>query len=700
VVVDLVREVRVAARALARTPVWTLVLILTIALGIASNASVDGFVRGLAMQEPLTPEGAEGIARIGRLLRVAAIAVFAIACANVASFLLARASARARETAVRVAIGAGRKQLVRQVLADSLLISIAGATAGAILAFWLGQIVPSFLFDEDAQKLIFAADAGGVGLIALACSAITLACGLLPIIDTRHDDPGAIMQRESSGPSRASIRLGAGLVIVQMTACTLLVISAGLLLQGYRSALFTSAGRRLSRAAIATVEALQMSSKAMEATAGATYFEAVARAGTEIAGATRIAWVHNMPGNRPVPRLFEFERSGLPLRTLRFDRAIFTARGVDAVLLPPLQGRMFGTLDSGRCGGVILSAAAASQLGTSKVIGRSIETPDGWSDVVGVVRLRDDAPRALVFHYAPNADDATPETAIYRVPQVTDAPATTLDINVVSRNYFDMLGLPIVAGRTFDAARDPCRVAIVNQEAADRYFGGDAVGGAIIDGNGRRTVIVGVVGSAKLRVAQRDVVPMVYFPADQDFVPVMTMIMETDGISEAALRALHRRIELTPGGREKSIKVTTLDRHLSRTAFAYERIATVLVGASATIALVLGMLGLYGIMSDAARRRQREFALRIALGAGGRHVVGQVISEGMRLVIAGTMTGMIGSAVVAQWIATVTPTDEPPSRWIWMAAPLMLALAAMIAGVLPARRALASDPLMIMKDHQ
>ena len=67
---------------------------------------------------------------------------------------------------------------------------------------------------------------------------------------------------------------------------------------------------------------------------------------------------------------------------------------------------------------------------------------------------------------------------------------------------------------------------------------------------------------------------------------------------------------------------------MSRTAFAPERIATVLVGASATIALVLGMLGLYGIMSEAARRRQREFALRIALGARGGHVVGQVISEG------------------------------------------------------------------------
>jgi predicted lysophospholipase L1 biosynthesis ABC-type transport system permease subunit len=72
----------------------------------------------------------------------------------------------------------------------------------------------------------------------------------------------------------------------------------------------------------------------------------------------------------------------------------------------------------------------------------------------------------------------------------------------------------------------------------------------------------------------------------------------------------------------------------------------------------------------------------------------------MRLVIAGTLTGMIASALVAQWIASVTPTDEPLSPWIWIAAPLTLALAVMIAAVLPARRALASDPLMIMKDHQ
>jgi hypothetical protein len=698
---DAIRELRQAARALARTPVWTLVLILTIALGIASNASVDGFVRGLAMQAPLTPEGAEGIARIGRLLRVAAIAVFVIACANVASFLLARASARSRETAVRVAIGAGRKQLVRQVLADSLLISIVGATTGAILAFWLGQIVPSFLFDEDAQQMIFVADARGVGLIALACSAITLACGLLPILETRHDDPGAIIQRESSGPSRASIRLGAGLVIVQMTACTLLVISAGLLLAGLRSALQTSTARRLSSPVVVSLDAMQTSSKAVEKTSGLDYFARSANAAREVAGATSIAWAASVPGNRPVTQSYEIETANLPMQELSFLSTPFTARTLESLIMPPLEGRLFGTLDAGPCGGVVITRDAARALRVEPVVGRSIEKPSGeWAEIVGVVAARDDS-AARVYHYMPKAEPPYAAAKYERYRSVAaPAQSSVFDTNIVSQNYFQFMGMPALAGRLFDQTLDACRVAVVNRQAADLFVGGDAVGGAIIDRLGRRTRVIGVVGTTQLRAAQRAVQPMVYFPQEQDFQPRMTMIMETGGVDRPTLERLHRRIALIPGGREERIIVKTLDEHLSRTALAPERIATVLVGASATIALALGMLGLYGIMSDAARRRQREFALRIALGAGGSHVVGQVISEGIRIVIAGTITGLIGSAVVAQWIASVTPTDEPLSPWIWIAAPLTLALAVMIAAVLPARRALASDPLMIMKDQQ
>ena len=126
----------------------------------------------------------------------------------------------------------------------------------------------------------------------------------------------------------------------------------------------------------------------------------------------------------------------------------------------------------------------------------------------------------------------------------------------------------------------------------------------------------------------------------------------------------------------------------------------VLIGVSAAIALILGTLGLYGIMSDAARKRQREFALRIALGARGGHVFRQVIAEGTRLVVAGIIAGMLGSVLVAQSISRITPADQPMPPWIWIAAPVALALAVTIASVLPARRALVADPLAVMKADQ
>jgi hypothetical protein len=657
----------------------------------------------------LLPEAADGMARIAQLLRISAIAVFVIACANVASFLLARASRRLRETAVRVAIGARRRQLFRQVLADSVLISIFGGAFGAVLAMWLGQIVPALLFDQDAEQMIFAADPWSVAGIAIACVAITMGCGLLPLLETR-DDPNAIMQRESAGPSRTSIRLNAGLVVVQMTACTLLIISAGLLFAGFRSALQTTAGRRLSTPLLASVDALQTSSKSQEATSGLAYFAGVERAGHDVAGGFSSAWVATVPGNRPVWQSYEFERANLPKLPFEFERVPYVTKSIDDIVLPPIEGRMFGTLDTGPCGGVVVSREAARRLGVERVVGRSIETPEGeWVEIVGVVAPRDAPDAARVYHYAPEPAGAAaagvsvdpPATTIgtYRFPQLASSSLTVLDVNVVSSNYFQFMDLPTIAGRTFTAQQSACRVAVVNQEAADLYFNGDAVGGAFIDRLGRRTSIIGVVGSVTLRAVQRGVAPAVYFPLEQDFQPRMTMIMETNGVDRATLRRLRARIATIPGGRENRIVVTTLDEHLSRTALVAERIATVLVGASATIALLLGVIGLHGVMADAARRRQREFALRIALGAQGGHVIGQVMVEGLRLVVVGTAAGIAGSFLVSRWLAQVAPTDAL-SPLVWMSAPVLLALAVMMASVIPARAAVASDPLMIMKDDR
>jgi putative ABC transport system permease protein len=144
--------------------------------------------------------------------------------------------------------------------------------------------------------------------------------------------------------------------------------------------------------------------------------------------------------------------------------------------------------------------------------------------------------------------------------------------------------------------------------------------------------------------------------------------------------------------------VKTLDTYLKQTALAPLRIAATIMGASATTGLVLSVLGLFGVLSDAARQRRRELAVRIALGAQRWRVVGQVLGDGGRLACAGAVAGMSGSLVLSRLWVRITPVASSPTLWMWLAPPLVLAGAVAIASVLPARRSLIANPLMIMRD--
>ena len=197
------------------------------------------------------------MSRLMTLLPVAAGAVFLIACANVAAFLLSRASARAHETSVRVALGATRAQLARQLLVDSALLAGLGGAVGALLAFWTAQIVPAFLYDVHAEQLTFAPAAGAILGAAAVCIGITILSGMLPWFEIRHDDPAAVLRREAAGPSGAMLRLRAGLVVAQMTCCCVLAVSTGLLFESFRAALRTGAAENLGEPILATVGVAQ-----------------------------------------------------------------------------------------------------------------------------------------------------------------------------------------------------------------------------------------------------------------------------------------------------------------------------------------------------------------------------------------------------------------------------------------------------------
>jgi putative ABC transport system permease protein len=140
-----------------------------------------------------------------------------------------------------------------------------------------------------------------------------------------------------------------------------------------------------------------------------------------------------------------------------------------------------------------------------------------------------------------------------------------------------------------------------------------------------------VVHTGRLGTFEPRVEPMVYFPMAQDSLPVMTLIMGAPVADRAMLAAVLQLLDSVPGRGPAPVVVKTLETHLSQTALAPLHIATALVGACATVAMLLGVLGLYGALSDAAQSGRRELAIRIALGARPRDVVRRVLREGAQL---------------------------------------------------------------------
>jgi ABC-type antimicrobial peptide transport system permease subunit len=665
------------------------------------NASRGGSSEiGVMRYTGMSPEMSDGLARVGTLLSLAALAVFFIACGNVASFLMGRASARTHETSLRVALGVSRGQLVRQLLSDSVLVSLTGTAFGVLLAIWTLDVVPALLFVEDAGRLVFAPDWTGIAGAATVCAGITIACGLMPLLEVRHDRPAAILQRESLGPSPGMRRLRAGLVIAQMTCCCILVIAASLLVQGLRSALQTGVAHRLGQPILATVQT--------PPDIDVRYFEEIERTALAVPGMFGTAWTARLPGNRPAWQAFRIEPAALPLRDITIDIAPFTADSLPQIRLPPVAGRMFGARDTpSSCRVAIVNEEAAAEFGGNPV-GRSIVDVTGQTlEVIGTVATRKKAAavssRPTIYYYANQQSAALGRIgpASFRVPASLELTRAVLDAQIVSPSYFDAMGVSTIAGEVFSGnrAQRACRVAVVNREAAEQYFGGNAVGAAVLDGLGRRTEIIGVVQADLLRTFQRRGEPAIYFPMADEVLARMTLVIGSTHTTDDTVSAVRRKLDLVSGAALPP-DVRTLDTYLTQTALAPLRIATVLVGVFAAIALALGIVGLYGALSDAARQRRREIAVRILLGAQGWRVIRQVVGEGGRLAGAGTVAGMLASVVATRSLTRVTPTGASASVWVWMAAPVLLLGAVAIASVLPAFRALAVDPLSLTRDDR
>ncbi len=556
----------------------------------------------LAMKLTAAP-GAAGVSQLREtysdplrfLLGISGL-VLLITCANLASLMLARTSAREREMAVRLAIGAGRWRLIRQVLTESLLLSLAGAVAGALLARTLSRGLVAFLgTQENAVVLDFAQD---WRLFAFLLSVSLLTCvlfGLAPALRASRTTPGSAMKAGGHGMTASRGRLGfrGALVVSQIALSLVLLFGALLFTQSLRNLMTDDPGFRT---------------------------DGVLSAG------------------------LDFSRLQIPIE----QRTAFRRQ---------LLGRVRA----------IPGVEAASETNI---------VPLGGSGTNNNVWIEGgDSQRQQVSNFS-----------------------------VISPEYFKTLGITMRAGRDFDdrdTLQSP-RVAIVN-EAFARTLG---LGANPLNARFRREAtpsspelvfeIVGVVKDTKYHNLRRGFEPIAYLAGSQEKNGDYTsqILVRSDLPMNSLTAAIRRTMHEVSSG--ISFNFDVLHELIGQSLLA-ERLLATLSGFFGALAVVLAMVGLYGVMAYTVAQRTGEIGIRMALGARRSDVTRMILLKAAKLLAAGLAMGAVLSFAAGSAASALLFGLKPRDPAILAIAIALLAVMALAASYLPARRAAALDPIASLK---
>ncbi|MGA3242369.1 MAG: ABC transporter permease [Bryobacteraceae bacterium] len=543
---------------------------------------------------PLQDSLVGGLRATLRVLMGAVGLVLLIACANVASLTLARATGRAREIALRTALGASRGAIVRQLLLESSLLATAGAALGALLARWgvdllvkadAGNTLPGFQpIRVDMQALAF----------TLAISAIAgIAFGLAPALQVSRPDLNGILRESGWGSVGGGRRQRTRNLLVagQMALSVVLLIGASLLVESFRNL-------RLVNPGFNPHNALTMN-------------------------------VNLPPGKYPDgPRRAQFFED-----VVKRLKAIPGVRSAVASFVLPMNLRVFSPI-----------------------------LADGQ----------------------PNVPPGQRPLAIW---------------NGATPGYFQTFGIPLLRGRDFTWADDgkAPRVAIVSQSLARRFWPNETALGKHLTFTRFQAPfeIVGVVGDTKTNGLQADAGMVMFTPYAQWTFPGMSLTIRTGadpaGFSVAAaaqVQAVDADLPVT--------QVLTLDAVMDQLV-TQQRQTVFLIGGFAGVALLLALIGLYGLMAYSVAQRTTEIGIRQAIGARRADILRMVFGQAIRLSLMGIAAGAVAAAALTRLISgllfRVSATDPPTFAGIAL---LFLAVS-MLAAYVPARRATRIDPLDAMR---
>ena len=274
--------------------------------------------------------------------------------------------------------------------------------------------------------------------------------------------------------------------------------------------------------------------------------------------------------------------------------------------------------------------------------------------------------------------------------------------------YFETMGIPLLEGRTFDASdrRDAQRVVVVNETIARRYWGDESpLGRAVAAGGGDTAVVVGVVGDVRHNGITDEVKTRFYRPLAQigglgfegweGTMRGMTLTIGTEGDPHRLTEPIRAQLRLLDPSMPVS-QVRTMDEVLSASV-AQPRFAMVLLGAFATLALVLAMVGIYGVLAYAVTQRTREIGVRLALGAESGRVVGMVVRQGLGMAIAGVVVGTAFAWFMTDLMAGMLYGVAPKDPLTFVSVPVLFVAVALIACWLPAMRATRVRPATALR---